>query len=247
VRRQVRAEARRAVWLPDGAAEQRRQPLAAALPVAPLPEPAGSCLEQAVSCPAASVRAHHSAMRAASAGVSVQLRVRVEEQAAVPQAVVPASDVPAAPRQGAAVALEVAAASGALREEAAQVASDATEVPPPVAEVVSDATGLPGVVAARHAEVAAEAAARDVAEPPRAAAGVRAEAAEALRPEEVLAAVPAPAVVVVPSVAVWVFRQGQLRPAAPRPAVRSAHEMRYSQTASRSARWSQAAQDEVWS
>jgi hypothetical protein len=155
---------------------------------------------------------------------------------------------------------EVAAVSDALqRAEVAegQVVWDAREVPPQEAVVASDVAEAQPRAEARRAERAAEAGPHGVVEPEAALRAAVAEVpgvavaalrvvAAVLRRAEVPAAVQEPAAVV-PLVVASVFRQGRLRPAAPRPSARSVREMRHLQTASRSARWSQAAQDEVWS
>ena len=155
---------------------------------------------------------------------------------------------------------------------AAEVGAPLDEVPPAVplrAEAVgSDEPEVPlravalRAVVARHAAAEPQGAvvARRAAAAPREAVAVVRRAAEALPAEAAraeaallraevgraaLAAVPA----AVPSaVAAWAFRPGRLRPAAARRrAARSGHEMRCLQTASRSWRSLQAAQDEVWS
>jgi len=145
------------------------------------------------------------------------------------------------------------------------VASDATAPPQEVAAMAgSGAMALPRAEAARDAQVerlpvgaaapraavGAEVAAAPVAAVLRqveAAVPVVAEAAP--RQEEEVPAARGAAPAAVPSAAASVFRRGRLRPAAaaPRPAARSVREKRGLRNASRSARSSQAAQDEVWS
>jgi len=149
------------------------------------------------------------------------------------------------------------------------VASDATAPPQEVAAMAgSGAMALPRAEAARDAQVerlpvgaaAAEAAPRaavgaEVAAAPVAAvlrqvaAAVPVVAVAALRQVEEVPAARGAAPAAVPSAAASVFHQGRLRPAAaaPRPAARSVREKRGLRNASRSARSSQAAQDEVWS
>jgi len=125
--------------------------------------------------------------------------------------------------------------------QAEAVGSDVPEALPPAAEVASDEPEVPPRAVALRAVVARRAAAALPAEAARAeAALLRAEVGRAA-PAAVPAAVPS-------AVAVWAFRPGRLRPAAARRrAARSGHEMRCLQTASRSWRSLQAAQDEVWS
>ena len=190
---------------------------------------------------AGSEQAASSALDASEAA----LRPAELDGTAVLQPVVGAAEVgapwdevpPVVPRQVEAVGSDV---PEALRR-AAEAASDEPEVP-------LRAVALRAVVARRAA-----AAPREAVVVRRAAEALPAEAARAeaalLRAEvgrAALAAVPA----AVPSaVAAWAFRPGRLRPAAAarRRAARSGHEMRCLQTASRSWRSLQAAQDEVWS
>ena len=202
---------------------------------------------------AGSERAASSALDASEAA----LRPAELDGTAVLQPVVGAAEVgapwdevpPVVPLQVEAVGSDV---PEALRR-AAEAASDEPEVP-------LRAVALRAVVA-RHAAAEPQGAvvARRAAAAPREAVVVRraAEAlpAEAARAEaallraEVGRAAPAAVPAAVPSaVAVWAFRPGRLRPAAARRrAARSGHEMRCLQTASRSWRSLQAAQDEVWS
>jgi len=135
---------------------------------------------------------------------------------------------------------------------AAEAASDEPEVPLRAValravEARHAAAEPQGAVVARRAAAGPrEAVVRRAAEPLPAEAA-RAEAA--LLRAEVGRAAPAAVPAAVPSaVAAWAFRPGRLRPAAARRrAARTGHEMRCLQTASRSWRSLQAAQDEVWS
>jgi len=118
------------------------------------------------------------------------------------------------------------------------------------AQVERQPVGAAEAEAAPHAAVGAEVAAARVAAVLRqveAAVPVVAEAAP--RQEEALAAQVLLGAAALPSAAASVFRRGRLRPAvaAPRPAARSVREKRGLRNVSRSARSSQAAQDEVWS
>jgi len=198
------------------------------------------------------------AASSASDASEAALRPAELDGTAVLQPVVGAAEVgapwdevpPAVPLQVEAVGSDV---PEALRR-AAEAASDEPEVPLRAvalrAVVVRHAAAEPqGAVVARRAAAAPREA---VAVVRRAAEALPAEAARAeaalLRAEvgrAALAAVPA----AVPfAVAAWAFRPGRLRPAAARRrAARSGHEMRCLQTASRSWRSLQAAQDEVWS
>jgi len=169
------------------------------------------------------------------------------EEAELQQAGLAALDAPAAPQQAEAAEEVVASDAPAVPRRVAVAAPDAVEVLPRAEAAARDAEVVAAVVGARDAAAQPRAVALDVAAVRGEAAAVRAVAA-VQRQEEVPAAAPAPAAAAVPSAAVWVFRQGQLRPAAaPQSAARSVHEMRRLQTASRSARLLQAAQDEVWS
>jgi hypothetical protein len=169
-----------------------------------------------------------------------------------------------------------AAVVGALLDEvppavplqAEAVGSGVPEALPRAAEAASDEPEVPlravalRAVEARHAAAEPQGAvvARRAAAGPREAVVVVRRAAEALPAEaaraeaalpraEVGRAAPAAVPAAVPSaVAAWAFRPGRLRPAAARRrAARTGHEMRCLQTASRSWRSLQAAQDEVWS
>lgn len=190
---------------------------------------------------AGSEQAASSALDASEAA----LRPAELDGTAVLQPVVGAAEVgapwdevpPAVPLQVEAVGSDV---PEALRR-AAEAASDEPEVP-------LRAVALRAVVARRAAAAPREA----VAVVRRAAEALPAEAARAeaaLLRAEVGRAAPAAVPAAVPSaVAAWAFRPGRLRPAAARRrAARSGHEMRCLQTASRSWRSLQAAQDEVWS
>jgi len=148
-----------------------------------------------------------------------------------------ASDATAPPQEVAAMA-----GSGAMALPPAEAARDA--------QVARQPVGAAEAEAAPHAAVVAEVAAAPVAAVLRqveAAVPVVAEAAP--RQEEEVPAARGAAPAAVPSAAASVFRRGRLRPAvaAPRPAARSVREKRGLRDASRSARSSQAAQDEVWS
>jgi hypothetical protein len=166
----------------------------------------------------------------------------VETAVAVAVVAVVASDATAPPQEVAAMA-----GSGAMERPPAEAARDAQVERLPV-----------GAAAVRHVEAAAAAephavveveagaAAQVVVAPRREAAVARAEVELRQVVEEAPAAREA-APAAAPSAAASVFHQGQLRPAAPQPAARSVREKRGLRNASRSARSSQAAQDEVWS
>jgi hypothetical protein len=158
-----------------------------------------------------------------------------------------------------AVVAVVASDATALPQEVAAVAGSGAMEPPP-AEAARDAQAerLPVGAVARHEEaVAAAVAPHAVVEVEAGAAAqvvvaLRREAAAVARAEvelrQVVEELPA-AREAAPSAAASVFHQGRLRPAAaaPQPAARSVREKRGLRNASRSARSSQAAQDEVWS
>jgi hypothetical protein len=193
------------------------------------------------------------------------------------QAALPAPDGPAVPPQGAVAQGEVeegAAVLDASRRVAEAVASDAAAAPRPAAGAASDATEVrpQAAAVARDGEVAAEAGAvpHAAAAPREAAARVAAAVQRVAGEARAVAAVPRQAEVpgaaqalpaARPSAAAWACRQGRLRPvpqskvrlASVRSALeaRSAHVMRCLlmrlQTASRSTRLSQAAQDGFWS
>ena len=206
--------------------------------------------EEAVAGAYAMVRRHRAALMKAveeprQAPLQVLLMARhaaaaprtqeVETPVAVAEVV--ASDATAPPQEVAAMA-----GSGAMALPPAEAARDAQVERQPVGAAVAEA--------APHAAVGAEVAAARVAAVLRqveAAVPVVAEAAP--RQEEEVPAARGAAPAAVPSAAASVFRRGRLRPAvaAPRPAARSVREKRGLRDASRSARSSQAAQDEVWS
>jgi hypothetical protein len=187
----------------------------------------------------AALASHVTVARRRQAAVVVPLdasvvRQEVEEAASgVPlQAEVPAvvlvSDAPEEPQPAEAAALDVQEALLPVVEAAV---SDARAAEPREAVVRRVVAELREAAVQRDA-VARPAAVSDEAVQPRAAARQDARAA---------------AQAVVPWAVASVFRQGRLRPAARRPAARSAREMRRLQTASQSEQSSQAAQDEVWS
>jgi hypothetical protein len=205
--------------------------------------------EEAVAGAYATVRPHRAALMKA-----------VEE----PRQVLVTARHAAAPRMQeveTAVVVVASDATAAPQEVAAMAGSGAMELPP--VEAVRDAQveRLPvGAAAVRHVEAAAEAvaphavveveagaAAQVVVAPRREAAAVaRAEVEQRQVVVEEVPAAREAAPAAAPSEAASVFHQGRLRPA-PQPAARSVREKRGLRNASRSARSSQAAQDEVWS
>ena len=171
------------------------------------------------------------------------------------------SDVSVARRQVVARPRVAVVVQGESDARAQSAAPDAAEVRLPVGAAAWDARA---VVAARHVEVAQEAAVLPDAVVRRQAAEEPAvlDAAEVLRPEVAQHAVARPAAArpavpavvqavarrVDPSAAASVCHQDRSRlAAARRPAARSVHEMWHLQTASQREQSSQAAQGEVWS
>ena len=176
------------------------------------------------------------------------------------------SDVSVARRQVVARPRVAVVVQGESDARAQSAAPDAAEVRLPVGAAAWDARAVPprAVVAARHVEVAQEAAVLPDAVVRRQAAEEPAvlDAAEVLRPEVAQHAVARPAAArpavpavvqavarrVDPSAAASVCHQDRSRlAAARRPAARSVHDMWHLQTASQREQSSQAAQGEVWS
>jgi len=171
------------------------------------------------------------------------------------------SDVSVARRQVVARPRVAVVVQGESDARAQSAAPDAAEVRLPVGAAAWDARA---VVAARHVEVAQEAAVLPDAVVRRQAAEEPAvlDAAEVLRPEVAQHAVARPAAArpavpavvqavarrVDPSAVASVCHQDRSRlAAARRPAARSVHDMWHLQTASQREQSSQAAQGEVWS